>query len=527
MASLTKTENVASFMAITGMDSNTASFYLESAGNNMDLAVQLFFSQNGSLPLSSTPTKPAEPSYNVEEITTSPFHCYKIVEADNYGQYPFIYVIEGENVMVVIDTGCGSGNLREFLDETINSSKNKPYLVFLSHVHFDHIGGAWSFCQDGGQNLLTNVKDIVMSNASIKFSKNINLCSLCTSRGANIKPFFVSNWCSDQQRFWLGSDHTNINNAVDLIHTPGHSSDSICLYSFGLNRLFVADSIYPYTAMDHSSIGHNIVQYLHSMERLKKYLCEAVPSIVLKSMNNKTEGCHEVDVNGNIIVGSSDSSSSGSSGNDPFELRKALSSNSLIHLFQSIISMPKNDIIQFQITKKQFITMVKEHRKNLEATSWTTEVAICFKNAFNCFPTSITSVKSVMKQVTKLEATSSQKKEPPISDGVTNDIVAGVITTQTATTTTLTLATCKTVLSCGHVEANLPAESISEVVTMLHMIKLGALSPTKVDDDDIGEWNSGQFHLIMPCNCIQKLNNIEGTNTKSDGSSGSGNGDKK
>ena len=45
MASLTKTENVASFMAITGMDSNTASFYLESAGNNMDLAVQLFFSQ--------------------------------------------------------------------------------------------------------------------------------------------------------------------------------------------------------------------------------------------------------------------------------------------------------------------------------------------------------------------------------------------------------------------------------------------------------------------------------------------------
>ena len=85
MASLTKTENVASFMAITGMDSNTASFYLESAGNNMDLAVQLFFSQNGSLPLSSTPTKPAEPSYNVENTYENIYATNSLTSIYFYG----------------------------------------------------------------------------------------------------------------------------------------------------------------------------------------------------------------------------------------------------------------------------------------------------------------------------------------------------------------------------------------------------------------------------------------------------------
>ena len=38
----------------------------------------------------------------------------------------------------MIDTGCGLGNLREFIEENINR-ENWPYTVICTHSHFDHI----------------------------------------------------------------------------------------------------------------------------------------------------------------------------------------------------------------------------------------------------------------------------------------------------------------------------------------------------------------------------------------------------
>ncbi len=33
---------------------------------------------------------------------------WKVVENDNYGQFPFLYVIMGEDKCILIDTGCGN-----------------------------------------------------------------------------------------------------------------------------------------------------------------------------------------------------------------------------------------------------------------------------------------------------------------------------------------------------------------------------------------------------------------------------------
>jgi hypothetical protein len=76
---------------------------------------------------------------------------WKIVEADRYGQYPFIYVIIAGGAAatrcVVIDTGCGTGNLRTFICDTINTN-SLPFYVILTHVHFDHVGGAHHFSNE-------------------------------------------------------------------------------------------------------------------------------------------------------------------------------------------------------------------------------------------------------------------------------------------------------------------------------------------------------------------------------------------
>lgn len=52
-----------------------------------------------------------------------------------------MYLVEGEDRAVLIDTGCGAGNLREFVD----TLTTKPVTVVLTHGHVDHALGARGF----------------------------------------------------------------------------------------------------------------------------------------------------------------------------------------------------------------------------------------------------------------------------------------------------------------------------------------------------------------------------------------------
>lgn len=46
-------------------------------------------------------------------------------------------LIKGENLAVLVDTGFGHRNLRNFVEKEIKT----PYMVINSHGHPDHIGG--------------------------------------------------------------------------------------------------------------------------------------------------------------------------------------------------------------------------------------------------------------------------------------------------------------------------------------------------------------------------------------------------
>lgn len=53
----------------------------------------------------------------------------------------YSYLVIGEKRAVLIDTGCGLGNLKEYVDHLTD----KPYTVLLTHGHVDHAGGASLF----------------------------------------------------------------------------------------------------------------------------------------------------------------------------------------------------------------------------------------------------------------------------------------------------------------------------------------------------------------------------------------------
>ena len=78
-------------------------------------------------------TSVTDGKFTLERLSS---RVWKIVEADPYGQFPFIYVVLGGDKCILIDTGCGGGNLRAFVDLHVNRER-LPYLIVNTHVHFD------------------------------------------------------------------------------------------------------------------------------------------------------------------------------------------------------------------------------------------------------------------------------------------------------------------------------------------------------------------------------------------------------
>lgn len=99
-------------------------------------------------------TESSKTSFRAVRLNSKTF---KVVEEDEFGERPFIYVKVYEKVIVIVDTGCDAprnrsvevSSLPEFLESVpvsdnggapINPEARLPYLVLLSHCHYDHIG---------------------------------------------------------------------------------------------------------------------------------------------------------------------------------------------------------------------------------------------------------------------------------------------------------------------------------------------------------------------------------------------------
>jgi len=150
-----------------------------------------------------------------------------------------IYYLEGDDRGLLIDTGVGAGNLREYVSQLAT----KPYDVVLTHAHLDHIGAIWQY-----DAIFLNRLDLPLIRAATDrdredFMRNMNAMS--EGRTSDQDP---SNLCRS------GKDpaFTNIDTGyvfhlggrdVEVIHTPGHSEGSLCLYDQKTNLLFVGDTI--------------------------------------------------------------------------------------------------------------------------------------------------------------------------------------------------------------------------------------------------------------------------------------------
>lgn len=99
-----------------------------------------------------------------------------------------------------------------------------------------------------------------MSGADQTFSKNCHINSLCMAHNATIRDFEVTRWLAEgkwfqRHRSWthqprmigdliyLDDANPTREQALEVIYTPGHTTDSIALYYPAEKKMFIGDTL--------------------------------------------------------------------------------------------------------------------------------------------------------------------------------------------------------------------------------------------------------------------------------------------
>ncbi len=150
------------------------------------------------------------------------------------------YLIAGDELAVLFDTGNGIGDIKAVVDQLTD----KPLRVLNSHSHFDHIGGNYQF------------EDIVSVSTPFSLSKaqgaqndeillEVSPDALCkglpdgvSAEDHRTRPYSISARVENGDILDLGGRQ------LEVLHVPGHTDDAIALLDSDAGFLWSGDSFY-------------------------------------------------------------------------------------------------------------------------------------------------------------------------------------------------------------------------------------------------------------------------------------------
>jgi glyoxylase-like metal-dependent hydrolase (beta-lactamase superfamily II) len=201
------------------------------------------------------------------ELEELPNNVYAIKEPYHF-QEIISYFIIGSKGALLLDTGMGIRNIREVTDKLYDGEP----IVINSHTHFDHIGG---------NHLFDEVMVFNNTEAINRLKRGYTTAELVPHN----KPRLYSNGYFEQfapKEYLIAVSKPKPiedghiidlgNRQIKVIHTPGHSPDSIMLLDMEMKALFTGDSYYPghlYAHYEGNFYGEsNIKTYAKSMEEI-------------------------------------------------------------------------------------------------------------------------------------------------------------------------------------------------------------------------------------------------------------------
>jgi len=189
------------------------------------------------------------PEYrNLQRVAVSDawFEVYKVAPAvfaiyePHQSEETISYLIAGKNRAVLFDTGMGIGDISKVTAELTRL----PIIVLNSHTHNDHVGDNWRFETVYGM-------DTDFTRANARGSREdaqaeIAPGEICGElpRGFDretyaTRPWKIKAYMHDGDRIDLGG------RSLEVMATPGHTPDAICLLDRANGLLFTGDTYYP------------------------------------------------------------------------------------------------------------------------------------------------------------------------------------------------------------------------------------------------------------------------------------------
>lgn len=160
--------------------------------------------------------------YTVQQLDTN---TYAIGEP-LYWQRNYNYLIIGEERALLFDAGPG---IRD-INPVVQSLTDLPYTLLFSHFHFDHVGNGQTFPDIAVIDL-----PYLREQAEKGFIQLTATEHVGKPEGFEPPAIRVDQWIAPGSTIDLG------NREVDVIYTPGHTTESISLYDKQSNILFSGD----------------------------------------------------------------------------------------------------------------------------------------------------------------------------------------------------------------------------------------------------------------------------------------------
>jgi glyoxylase-like metal-dependent hydrolase (beta-lactamase superfamily II) len=179
---------------------------------------------------------PDDPWFEVYKVTPGVFAIYEPHQAEEV----ISYLIVGNKQALLFDTGMGISDIRRVMAKLTS----RPVVVLNSHTHDDHVGGNWQFTFVYGMDTdftRTNAKgsredaqaEITPDQLCGDLPKGFNPKTYAT------KPWKISHFIHDGFKINLGG------RTLEVLSTPGHTPDAICLLDSANGLLFTGDTYYP------------------------------------------------------------------------------------------------------------------------------------------------------------------------------------------------------------------------------------------------------------------------------------------
>lgn len=193
-----------------------------------------------------------------------------------YHQCNWSYLISDGDESLMWDTGSG----RRPIVPVVSRHGRRKVTAFPSHMHYDHLGGV----RDFGPVMLADLACLRALEKHGRVTPPEELY-LGAYEGLTAPSFEVGFWLRPGETFTVGARR------IELLHTPGHSPDSVSLWEPGRARLYAADFIYPGEVYAQIP-GASLPAYVRSLRKLLVLLPRDVE--ILCAHGHERAGLHDM-----------------------------------------------------------------------------------------------------------------------------------------------------------------------------------------------------------------------------------------